>query len=78
MFRSLQRLSLSPPYIGRWARCVDPQQTFKKVDWANEDHCGTCTLPTPPPSRFFMSDRDILELVGCFTEVPTPSLIDEE
>lgn len=77
MFRSLQRLSLPPHSIGRWTRCVDPQLTFKKVDWANEDHCGTCTLPTSPP-RFFMTDRDILELMGCLTEVPTPAVVHEE
>lgn len=56
---------------GRWVRCSNPSLTFKKVDWANEDHCGTCSAITQTPKRFFMTDNDILELMGCFTEVPS-------
>ncbi len=59
---------------GRWARYTNPNLTFKKVDWANEDHCGTCSISVTPqtPPRHTMSDDLILELMGCFTEVPTP------
>lgn len=27
---------------GRWEIVPNQQVTFKKVDWANEDHCGVC------------------------------------
>ena len=30
-----------PLALGRWNRSSE-LQTYKKVDWANEDHCGTC------------------------------------
>lgn len=33
-----------PLVLGRWNRSSE-SQTHKKVDWANEDHCGTCASP---------------------------------
>ncbi len=33
-----------PLVLGRWNRSNE-SQTHKKVDWANEDHCGTCASP---------------------------------
>lgn len=33
-----------PIILGRWNRSSE-LQTYKKVDWANEDHCGTCASP---------------------------------
>ena len=43
-----------PIILGRWNRSSETQ-THKKIDWANEDHCGTCssieTLPENDPIR---------------------------
>jgi hypothetical protein len=30
------------PQLGRWKR-LDTLSTIQKIDWANEDHCGTCS-----------------------------------
>ena len=39
--QSLFTLS-SGPQLGRWKR-LDHMSTIQKIDWANEDHCGTCS-----------------------------------
>jgi hypothetical protein len=59
--------------MGRWSRLTDQAQTFKKVDLANEDHCGTCSKPRT--QRIFMTDDEIMQSVFCFTEIPTSPTI---
>jgi len=46
----IQRILLSlirreqPKFLGRWnlEDCINKRNS--KVDWANEDHCGTCSI----------------------------------
>lgn len=37
----------TPLILGRWTRDNCQTKTNKKVDWANEDHCGPCGVMTP-------------------------------
>lgn len=39
------------PMLGRWQLHYDPQTVNSKIDQANEDHCGCCNEPTPPPIK---------------------------
>ena len=41
--------------LGRWTR-TDSSVNAIKIDWANTDHCGTCTLPQPPDLK--ISDEE--------------------
>lgn len=34
--------SHNPSPLGRWALNSCPNKMARKVDWANEDHCGPC------------------------------------
>jgi len=45
MFRRLFLIAHVP--LGRWTR-TDSSANAIKIDWANTDHCGTCTFPQPP------------------------------
>lgn len=45
MFRRLFLIAHVP--LGRWTR-TDSSANAIKIDWANTDHCGTCTYPQPP------------------------------
>ena len=36
--------------LGRWTRTTRVLNAIK-IDWANTDHCGTCTLPTKDKSK---------------------------
>ncbi len=48
MLRNLFR-STSVTRLGRWARSSNQDVTFRKVELANYDHCGTCpTVPKAP------------------------------
>jgi hypothetical protein len=49
MFRKLFRIfivSREPSLLGRWS-ITDMKQNKIKIDWANVDHCGTCSYETP-------------------------------
>ena len=36
-----------PKPLGRWTNeCI--KKTTKKIDWANEDHCGPCGTQSKP------------------------------
>jgi hypothetical protein len=43
----IQFIQFSPVPLGRWTRTDSPTNAIK-VDWANTDHCGTCSLPSIP------------------------------
>ena len=47
LFPFLQYIQFSPVLLGRWTRTDSPTNAIK-VDWANTDHCGTCSLPLIP------------------------------
>ncbi len=40
------------PQLGRWQR-VTQEQAMRRIDMANEDHCGTCSNS---PSSIFKTD----------------------
>jgi len=45
MFRKLLRIfivSREPALLGRWT-ITDMKKNKIKIDWANVDHCGTCS-----------------------------------
>ena len=45
MFRKLIRIFITmkePSVLGRWA-LTDMKKNKIKIDWANIDHCGTCS-----------------------------------
>jgi len=45
MFRKLVRIFITmkePSVLGRWA-LTDMKKNKIKIDWANIDHCGTCS-----------------------------------
>ena len=48
MFRKIFRIfaSREPSLLGRWT-ITDMKQNKIKIDWANVDHCGTCSYDTP-------------------------------
>jgi hypothetical protein len=33
-----------PTFLGRWTLENCSKKINNKVDWANEDHCGTCSI----------------------------------
>ena len=52
--------STSVTRLGRWARSSNQDITFRKVELANYDHCGTCpTVPQLPKVEPFDSSMDI-------------------
>jgi hypothetical protein len=42
MLRNIFNKSFTKPLLGRWNRAYDTS-TAIKVNWANVDHCGTCS-----------------------------------
>ena len=52
MFRRF--FKIDPVLLGRWAR-TNPSLNAIKIDWANTDHCGTCslkdTVKSSPPKK---------------------------
>ena len=49
MFRKFFRIfvtSREPSLLGRWT-ITDMKKNKIKIDWANVDHCGTCSYETP-------------------------------
>jgi len=49
MFRRLIRIFIAtrdPSVLGRWS-LTDMKKNKIKIDWANIDHCGTCSYETP-------------------------------
>jgi len=48
MFRKIFRIfaSREPSLLGRWT-ITDMKQNKIKIDWANVDHCGTCSYEIP-------------------------------
>jgi hypothetical protein len=42
LFQSIFRKETKNIYLGRWER-HNYNKTIQKIDWANEDHCGTCS-----------------------------------
>jgi len=49
MFRKVFRMfivSREPALLGRWT-ITDMKQNKIKIDWANVDHCGTCSYEIP-------------------------------
>jgi hypothetical protein len=49
MFRKLFRIfiiSREPALLGRWS-LTDMKHNKIKIDWANVDHCGTCSYEAP-------------------------------
>jgi hypothetical protein len=45
MFHSFLRKE-QPAYLGRWGLETCIKKRNNKIDWANEDHCGTCSVKT--------------------------------
>jgi len=43
MIRNLLTKSFRKTLLGRWGRSTDEATTIK-VNWANVDHCGTCSF----------------------------------
>jgi hypothetical protein len=48
ILRSLLRTNKT--ILGRWER-TDHQSNKIKIDWANVDHCGTCTYKPKKPDN---------------------------
>jgi hypothetical protein len=46
--------------LGRWSIETCNNKTYKKVDFANEDHCGTCSNEKQPSSNFAIINDDII------------------
>jgi hypothetical protein len=46
--------------LGRWSIEASSIQTYKKVDLANEDHCGTCSNEKQPSANFAIINDDII------------------
>lgn len=46
-----------PVPLGRWTR-TDSSTNAIKVDWANTDHCGTCSLPSIPQPSLDLKNSD--------------------
>jgi hypothetical protein len=42
MFHRIFKLTTKKICLGRW-ECTDMKHNTIKIDWANIDHCGTCT-----------------------------------
>ena len=42
MFRRIFKVTTEKICLGRW-ECTGMKQNTIKIDWANIDHCGTCT-----------------------------------
>lgn len=38
---TLKRFEDKEPPLGRWRR-IEGKSADKRIDWANEDHCGPC------------------------------------
>ena len=42
MFRRIFQITTEKIRLGRW-ECTDMKHNTIKIDWANIDHCGTCS-----------------------------------
>jgi len=42
MFRKIFKATTEKICLGRW-ECTGMKQNTIKIDWANIDHCGTCS-----------------------------------
>jgi hypothetical protein len=48
--------------LGRWSIEASSTSTYRKVDLANEDHCGTCASEQAPVRNFVIVNDDIIYL----------------
>jgi hypothetical protein len=63
MLRRIFRIEYVP--LGRWTRTSRSVNAIK-IDWANTDHCGTCSLPQtaeppkeePPPDLKISDEKN--------------------
>ncbi len=55
--------------LGRWALVHKHSVVFKKVDLANEDHCGCCVVEEPEMNDG--NNEDITVIAGCMMDVPS-------
>lgn len=50
-YRSILGLEDSNRHLGRWAVLDTESRVSKKIDWANEDHCGCCVSEKQPETN---------------------------
>lgn len=57
--------SQETPYLGRW-RNENDSKTYRKADYANNDHCGVCSfsIDSKPP-KTLSSKQTIENLEHC-------------
>jgi len=57
-------LPKSKPILGRWAVQEVDKLVFRKIDLANEDHCGCCIQEKPlieeKNDKYLICDDDII------------------
>lgn len=41
VYKTIKRFEYKEPPLGRWRR-IEGKSADKRIDWANEDHCGPC------------------------------------
>ena len=68
--RPAQPLHLAQQGIGRWTIHYEPSIVSKKVDWANEDHCGVCES-IAQPDAVTVTENEVTIMLGCCCEVPS-------
>ena len=61
----------TPQGIGRWTIHYDQSIVDRNINWANEDNCGVCNVPSTPVVEIGKEDNDIIEMIGCYSEVPS-------
>jgi hypothetical protein len=84
--RPSQPLHLAQQGIGRWTIHYEPSIVAKKVNWANEDHCGVCeTVIMPRPdaaaaaaaataAAAAAAETEITMMMGCCCEIPSVTM----
>jgi len=73
--RPSQPLHLAQQGIGRWTIHYEPSIVAKKVNWANEDHCGVCeTVIMPRPDAAAAAETEITMMMGCCCEIPSVTM----
>jgi hypothetical protein len=77
--RPSQPLHLAQQGIGRWTIHYEPSIVAKKVNWANEDHCGVCeTVIMPRPNAAAAAaaaaETEITMMMGCCCEIPSVTM----
>jgi hypothetical protein len=70
--RSSQTVAQPLQDIGRWTIQYEPSIISKKVNWANEDHCGVCKSDVDPVT--ILVEDDILVMLGCCYEIPSGNM----